>query len=576
MTVENSYQEIRGVVNDPGESVTFKQKKTLIWDDITNQASKIGGLEEIENLIISGREERKSRHLLSDDESLKIERSLRGKLQAIERRAVFDEIEETNSPWKKVLGVLSEKTELNTGSGFVKNYLAAEIISLRKELGRAFYDRFNGDVGLITNHGKRLVDSTEECLGKMIIEYIEEGGIEGRKKIGLRGLAEESISSYLGEEENNPSRNIFVDLVQEAISGDETRKREQEQKVRKNAGDTLEVQRQKELFFESRRKFVKKVPVVAAGALLGFYAGGLIDTLAKRCDPTDSPVRSLGDESNINSENYLSEEAKTVSSTRSGIKKVHDQNIKSEDFKAANPVNVETGNGFKPAGNEEEKRYFGFEVGGINFEEPFQLVVPGEVSSDSGYPKGVEINIEPLVNRSKTNWPKNIVEIFSRYWENKGAALVTQTDIPGHIVGIIHSFRYKGEPLPGEIFRAYRDRDKLKNRQLEMVNGTGKKHSLKIVDVSELDPGIFERSDAVVSGDETERCLFFRTDRSEDDLGNKYGLGLPAVARKSNQITFITCDGRRVEDNGLTSFSKRLLITAEFVSSSDENDPLKE
>ena len=172
----------------------------------------------------------------------------------------------------------------------------------------------------------------------------------------------------------------------------------------------------------------------------------------------------------------------------------------------------------------------------------------------------MEININmPLVNRSKIGWPDEVTVPFEQYKKNKGAALIAQSDISGHDVIILHSFSTRGKLLPGEVFRRVKDREKLIGKEFSLRQDNGEslvESKLKVVDVTKISGEIFESSDAKPTNTQDPyKFVFFRSDIWNLTAGD--------IARQPNQITFITCDGRFVEDN-VSKFATRLLITAEL------------
>jgi hypothetical protein len=198
-----------------------------------------------------------------------------------------------------------------------------------------------------------------------------------------------------------------------------------------------------------------------------------------------------------------------------------------------------------------------FKIGDVKLDIPFSIIVPGDISGDLGFTKGLEVGITmPLINRDKIGWPDAIVIPFEQYWKNPGAALIAQSDIPGHDVVILHSFNYAGILLPGEVFRRVKDREGLIGKEFQLKQSKEVNSRLQIVDVTQVTGDIFESSDAQPTNTtDLEKFVFFRSDMWKLNAGDD--------ARQPGQITFVTCDGRYVKDN-INKFATRLLITAEL------------
>lgn len=210
---------------------------------------------------------------------------------------------------------------------------------------------------------------------------------------------------------------------------------------------------------------------------------------------------------------------------------------------------------------EAKPKEYEFKIGEVKLANPFFIVVPGDIAKDLGYPKGMEISINmPLINRSKIGWEDEVTIPFEQYKKNKGAALIAQSDISGHDVIILHSFSTRGKLLPGEVFRRVKDREKLVGKEFSLRqenSGVEVESKLKVVDITKISGEVFESSDAKPSNTtDPQKFVFFRSDM--------WNLTEGELARQPNQITFITCDGRFVEDN-VSKFASRLLITAELI-----------
>ena len=300
----------------------------------------------------------------------------------------------------------------------------------------------------------------------------------------------------------------------------------------------------------SRRDFLKIAGLGLGGAAIGGTVATLID-LAKSNHARIEQFEETSKPTN-----------KRVVKTTTNTPEANKQSSTPE------PTSIATTEKTATSEPTEVPKEYEFRIGEVRLDQPFLIILPGSISGDLVYPKGLEIPIyEPVANRQKIGWPTEMDTIYRNYQEHYQTALVAESDIWNHDVVNLHSFSFGGKLLPGEVFRRVKDRESIKGESFQITQlkseGDGwikaeQGTTLEIVDVSQVEGHIYESS--VGRPDESyglQKFVFFRSDMWGLDEGDK--------ARQPNQVTLVTCDGRYVEDN-LSKFATRLLVTVELKS----------
>ena len=309
----------------------------------------------------------------------------------------------------------------------------------------------------------------------------------------------------------------------------------------------------------SRREFLK----IAGWGLSGAVAGGTAATLLDLLNPD-----------NVQKGQF--QETSTTPNAEPTVTNTSTPNI-NKPSSTLEPTGTTTAEKTATPESTEEPKEYEFRIGNVRLDKPFLFVLPGTISGGLGYSNGLEIPIyEPVANREKLGYPSETELIYRDYRNHPQSALVVQSDIYGHDVVNIHSFSYGDKILPGEAFRRVKDRGSIENERFQLAqlvrNGDswdrieGQESELVIVDISTVDGEVYENSDGRPDASYgSQKFVFFRTDLWNLSEGDR--------ARRPNQVTFVTCDGRYVTDN-VSKFSKRLLITAELVLPEDDRKAL--
>lgn len=565
------------------EKITSAEKKEagILWNGIIKEAGENGwGIDKIRELAGSKLSEKKAELGLTDLTISKYERSLNGRIQALERKMVMDEMEATNSPWIEVLTKLSQKNNLNIKSGFVRNYLASEIMSLRKEIGGTL-DEYVNNHKHVADSDSLLINACENRLAETVSEYLDSGEYRRSEQGDISTIAHYALERHFRQGKNKYESNLLIGLIEESLIREKHKPSTATiLKTKSVLADAATDQKKRSPFLDNPKgRFLKRVIQAAGAASLMNLIGSGMDEISEPVGGK-SVVKALTAEKNrqvgLVREKNIRQQAEAVG--RSQFAPESPAELRSTEIPPDNRVEVIPEETAVPEPDivpetEEIERKFGFKIGGIDFTKPFNIIVPGSISRSAGFPDGAEIEINlPLVNLSKVEWPDEITGPFNKYWENKGAALIAQTDIPAHIAAIMHSFRYHGDPLPGELFRAVPDRKTLKSQILMLQQKVGdflRQAEFKIIDVTEVGAEEYNNSDAkAVNTDDPDRFVFFRTDRwypEEKQADKKPEESKYYICRQPDQITFVTCDGASTDENGFTSFANRLLVTAEYV-----------